>query len=133
MVHALCKAQDVDVPKAAIGAGMWATWKAGMARGTESRANNPAIENAILDLAHSDVVMDPVAAVKKVYTHFGREFTDEHAVLIDDFIRNNPAAARIGKHRHSPEEYGLSVDEIRSGLADYYQRYGDYCKPPARL
>lgn len=130
MVHALCKAQDVDVPKAFIGAGMWKTWKEGMGRGTESRSKDPKIENAILDLAHKDVVLDPVGAVKKIYDHFDRPFSDEHAKAIDKFINDNPAAKRIGKHKHSPEEYGLDVNEIREGLTDYYARFGDYCKRP---
>ena len=130
MVHALCKAQDVDVPKAAIGAGMWKTWKAGVGRGTASRNSSPRVENAILDLAHRDVVLDPVGAVKKIYDHFGRTFTAEHAAAIDKFINDNPAAKRIGKHKHSPEEYGLDVKAIREGLADYYARFGQYCKRP---
>jgi len=130
MVHALTKAQDVDVNKVDVGPGMWKTWKAGMTRGTQSRANHPHVENAILDLAHRDVVLDPVGAVRKVYAHFGRQFTDEHARLIADFIHNSPAAARIGKHKHSPAEYGLDADEIRRELADYYERFGHLCKRP---
>lgn len=130
MVHALTKAQDLDVPKAAIGAGMWKTWRAGMARGTQSRASHSHIENAILDLSHRDVVLDPVAAVRRIYDHFGREFCAEHARLIDEFIRNNPAAKRIGKHKHSPEEYGLDAGEIRRELASYYERFGHLCKRP---
>jgi hypothetical protein len=130
MIHALIKAQGLSVPKENVGAMMWNTWQVGMGRGTRSRNDDPRIENAILDLAHRDVVRDPVAAVRKIYDHFGREFSEEHARLIDDFIHNNPAASRIGKHKHSPEEYGLDVGEIREKLAGYYDRFGDFCKRP---
>lgn len=127
MVHALIKSQGVDVPKEVVGMAQWTTWTVGLATGTSSRENSPVVENAILDLAHRDIVTDPVGAIRKVYDQFGREFTTEHAERIDEFIHNNPAASRIGKHKHSPEEYGLSADEIHNKLADYYRRFGKYC------
>lgn len=130
MVHALIKAQDIDVSKPFVGENQWATWKVGLAEGTRSRKEHAHIENAILDMAHADVVKDPVAAVRKIYDHFDREFTAEHAERINDFIANNPAASRIGKHKHSPEEYGLDADIIRAELAEYYQEYGKYCQKP---
>jgi Sulfotransferase family len=127
MVHALIKAQGVAITKEQVGHAQWDTWKLGLAAGTRTRANTPKVENAIVDMAHKDVVLDPVAAVRGIYEHFDREFSPEHAARIDDFIHHNPAASRIGKHRHSPEEYGLDPDEIRADLAGYYQRFGDYC------
>jgi hypothetical protein len=128
MVHALIKAQGVDVSKAEVGASQWATWQAGLAAGTQSRNQHSHIENAILDMAHSNVVRDPVAAVRTIYQHFGRVFSAEHASLIKEFIAHNPAASRIGKHKHTPQQYGLDADTIRQQLATYYQRFGEYCK-----
>jgi len=130
MVHALIKANGSNVPKETIGAGQWALWRVGLSKGTQSRRDNPAIESAVLDIAHRDVVKDPVAAVRKVYEHFNRDFSEQHAALISDFIANHPAASRIGKHKHSPEEYGLNTEEIRKHLGDYYSQYGDYCAKP---
>jgi hypothetical protein len=130
MVHALIKANGANIPKDIIGAGQWELWRAGLSKGTQSRRDNPDIENAVLDIAHRDVVNDPVAAVRKVYEHFGRDFSEQHATLISDFIANHPAASRIGKHKHSPEEYGLNAEKIRENLGDYYSQYGQYCAKP---
>jgi hypothetical protein len=130
MVHALIKAQGVDITKAQVGSEQWKTWRAGLAAGTGTRTANPVVEKAILDMAHRDVVRDPVAAVRTIYEHFERDFTPAHAAAIDDFVRNNPAASRIGKHKHSPEEYGLDREVIRAELAGYYQRFGDFCARP---
>jgi hypothetical protein len=127
MVHALIKAQGVEVTREQVGHDQWETWRQGLAAGTGTRQSNPMVEKAILDIAHSEVVRDPVAAVKKIYRHFGRQFSPVHAARIDEFILNNPAASRIGKHKHSPEQYGLDRAVIRSELAQYYQRFGDYC------
>lgn len=127
MVHALIKAQGVDVTREQVGRDQWETWRLGLAAGTGSRLDNPAVEKAIIDMAHSEVVKDPVAAVRKIYRHFEREFSPTHAARIDEFIRSNPAASRIGKHRHSPEEYGLDPAVIRAELAPYYRRFGNFC------
>ncbi len=134
MVHALIKAQGVAITKAQVGQAQWETWRLGMAAGTRTRAASSVVEKSILDMAHRDVVENPVAAVRTIYERFEREFSPAHAARIDDFVRSNPAATRIGKHRHSPEEYGLDRVTIRAELTDYYQRFGDYCasaEPPA--
>lgn len=108
----------------AIGRSVLDTWSAAMARATEARSSRPDIEGRILDLAHAEIVADPVAAVESIYARFELPLSDEHRLRIGTFLAGNPAASRLGKHKHSPEQFGIDPDEVRERLAVYYERYG---------
>jgi hypothetical protein len=112
-----------DKDKVAIGRDVVDTWIAGMTRGLAARSD-PAIEARIIDLAHKDVVANPKAAIQRIYDKFGLKFSDAHKAGIDRFLADNPAAKRMGKHKHSPQEYGIDVDEVRVRMKDYYDRFG---------
>ncbi len=119
-----------DKDKAAIGRDVVETWIAGMNRGLAAR-NDPAIEGRIIDLAHKDVVADPMGAVQRIYDKFGLTFSAEHQTRITRFLAENPAAKRMGKHRHSPEEYSIDIAEVRTRMANYYDRFGHLLGKPA--
>jgi Sulfotransferase family len=118
-----------DKDKHAIGRDVVETWIAGMNRGLAARAN-PAVEARIIDLAHKDVVADPQAAIARVYDRFGLTFSDAHKAKIAGFLSENPAAKRMGKHKHSPEDYGIDLSEVRGRLSDYYARFGHLLGKP---
>jgi hypothetical protein len=101
-----------------------------MNRGLAARGD-PAIEGRIIDLAHKDVVADPMGAVQRIYGKFSLTFSDVHKARIARFLTENPAAKRMGKHKHSPEEYGIDNAEVRTRMADYYDRFGDLLGRPA--
>lgn len=119
-----------DKDKAAIGRDVVDTWIAGMNRALAARSD-PAIEGRIIDLAHKDVVADPLGAVQRIHDRFGLPFSREHQVRIGRFLAENPAAKRMGKHRHSPEQYGIDIAEVRERMADYYDRFGELLGRPA--
>jgi hypothetical protein len=106
------------------------TWCEAMARATRVRAENPAIEAKILDIAHRDMVLNPVASVRRIYERFDRPFTPEYEALIHKFLKENSNAARLGKHKHSPEKFGINPDEVHERLAGYYKRFGDFLQKP---
>lgn len=120
-----------DKDKAAIGRDVVETWIAGMNRALAARAD-PAIEARIIDLAHKDVVANPKAAIGSIYDKFGLNFSDRHAARIDTFLGENPAAKRMGKHKHTPEQYGIDIAEVRSRMADYYARFGHLLGRPEK-
>jgi hypothetical protein len=95
-----------------------------MARATQARVSDPAIEGRIIDLAHRDIVADPMATIGRIYDRFDLPFTDRHRARIAAFLTDNPAASRLGKHRHSPDQFGIDPGEVHERLAGYYARYG---------
>ena len=119
-----------DKDKAAIGRDVVDTWIAGMNRALSARAD-PRIDERIIDLAHKDVVADPKGTIRRIYDRFGLRFSDEHGARIDRFLADNPAAKRMGKHKHTPEQYGIVVAEVRTRMADYYDRFGHLLGRPS--
>jgi Sulfotransferase family len=119
-----------DKDKTAIGRDVVETWIAAMNRGLAARAD-PAIEARIIDLAHKDVVADPKAAIQRIYDKFGLRFSEAHKARIDQFLTDNPAAKRMGKHKHSPEQYGINLNEVSTRMKDYYDRFGHLLGRPA--
>jgi len=119
-----------DKDKAAIGRDVVETWIAGMNRALDAR-RDPAIERRIIDLAHRDVVADPLGAIARIHGRFDLPFSQEHQTRITRFLTENPAAKRIGKHRHSPEQYGIDTAQLRRRMADYYDGFGDLLEKPA--
>ena len=112
-----------DKDKTAIGRDVVETWISGMNRALAARSD-PAIESRIIDLAHKDVVADPKGVVQRIYDKFGLQFSAQHRANIDKFLIENPAAKRMGKHKHSPEEYGIDIAEVHERMSDYYDRFG---------
>jgi Sulfotransferase family len=107
-----------------IGRSVFEIWSAAMARGTAARDNDPTLEARIIDMAHMDVIADPKESIRRIYDHFGLTFSDEHIARIDSFLAENPAAKRMGKHKHSPEQFGIKVEHVHERLSDYYARFG---------
>jgi hypothetical protein len=118
-----------DKDKAAIGRDVVDTWISGMNRALAARAD-PAIESRIIDLAHKDVVADPMGAIRRIHTRFGLDFSEAHQLRIERFLADNSAAKRIGRHQHSPEQYGIDVAEVRVRMKDYYDRFGSLLGRP---
>lgn len=130
MIAGFLAAVGGDKDKHAIGFDVVETWIAAMNRALAARQADSALEGRIIDLAHKDVVADPKAAIERIYDRFGLRFSTEHAARIDRFLLDNPAARRLGRHRHSPEEYGINVDEVRRRMAPYYARFEGLLKRP---
>lgn len=124
MVAAMQSAVGGGQDKKAIGRSVMELWSAAVARATRLRAEHPELEARIIDMAHRDVVADPAGAVRRVYERFGLPFTPELDERIASFLRENPSASRLGKHKHSPEEFGIDRAEVHERLAGYYARFG---------
>jgi hypothetical protein len=130
MVAGLQKAAGGGKDLPAIGRSVFEMWSAAMARATRVRRENPAIEARIIDMAHRDVVHDPVGAVRRVYERFDIPFSGDLEARIDTFLAENPSASRLGKHRHSPEQFGIDRDEVHERLSEYYDRFGHLLAKP---
>jgi hypothetical protein len=114
----------------AVGRNVVDTWTEAMARATRARLENPAIESSVIDIAHHDVVHDPIGSVRRIYARFGRPFTPDLEQRITRFLATNPSASRLGKHRHNPQQFGINPAEIHARLADYYRRFGHLLAKP---
>ena len=132
MIAGFLAAFGADKDKKAIGRGVLDMWSTGLARGTKARLDHPDIENRIIDLGHAEIVADPMGAIQRIYDRFGLAFTDEHRARITRFRAESASASRLGRHKHSPAEYGIDPDEVHERLADYYERFGRFLTPAGK-
>ncbi len=116
--------------KRSVGRSVIDMWSEAMVRATRVRERISKIEARIIDIAHRDVVHDPIGVIRLIYDRFGLSFTEEQERRITTFLADNPSASRMGKHRHSAEDYGIDPDEVHERLADYYRRFGHLLAKP---
>lgn len=64
------------------------------------------------DIRYDQIVSDPVGVVRRIYDHAGMSFSAEVEGRIERYVAAHPQH-KGGVHRYSPEQYGLSLDEIR--------------------
>jgi hypothetical protein len=98
-------------------------WHDGQKASMAWRKANPQVK--VLDLRFKDIVADPVAAVRQVYTHAAMDFTPEAAQAVRDWWAANPSD-KHGQHKYELADYGLTREQVEHVYADYIATYGDY-------
>jgi hypothetical protein len=93
----------------------------GLRRGREAR--EAAEPGRVFDLKYEDLMADPLGAVRRIYDHFGYQFTDELVRRAKAWKESNPQH-KHGKHRYDLEQFGLDRREIDRLLGPYCEEYG---------
>ncbi len=93
----------------------------GMEHAIEQRARIG--EDRFFDVHHRDLVGDPRGTIRRIYAWLDLELTPPVEQTIFDWQEENRMGAQ-GTHRYTAEQYGLSVDKIRSDY-DFYIRHFD--------
>jgi hypothetical protein len=77
----------------------------------------------ICDVEYEEISRDPIAAVGRIYDHFGwslsREAEQRMRVLVASHAQRQP-----GNHRYHLSQFGFSEEEVLSAFALYCQRFG---------
>lgn len=95
-------------------------WVEGISRGLAARA---AIgEDRFIDLRNDDVVNRPIATFERLYEFLGMPFEAPLRARIEGYNEANAPGA-FGKHKYSPEDFGLTSDGIRAAFAEYVERF----------
>lgn len=74
------------------------------------------------DVRFTDLMDEPVEAIRAAYTQIGRELTDEHAGAITDYLQAKPRG-KHGSHTYTAEEWGFDADELRRSMALYLDTF----------
>lgn len=80
-------------------------------------------EHRFLDVHHRDLVADAHGTVRRIYDWLDLELRPEVEATITDWQDANRPGA-YGTHRYTAEQYGLTVDQIRSDY-DFYISHFD--------
>ena len=66
---------------------------------------------------------EPVATIEKLYGRMERPFLGEHADAIRRYLAEKPKG-KFGKHRYTPEEWGIDPAAFRERMRPYTDHYG---------
>jgi Sulfotransferase family len=103
-----------------------AEWTVILARGLEKamqvRAAGAVRDDQFFDMQFSEFIADEIAMVRRIYTHFDREFTPEAESRMRRFLAANPKD-KHGAHRYTLAQSGLDVATERRRYAAYQERY----------
>ena len=80
-------------------------------------------DDQIIDSHFSDLMSDPIAAIRKIYDAAGLDWPAGHDDRITGYLRDKPKG-KHGAHAYSLEEYGLDATMVDAVYADYVEYYG---------
>jgi len=84
------------------------------------------------DIYYEDLVENPIAEVRKIYTHFGLEWTGDIRHIMGETNEVN-FQYKYGRHTYRLEDFGLSEQQIRIDFSEYYEKYFDPSVADKRL
>jgi hypothetical protein len=76
----------------------------------------------VCDLPYRDIRRDPIAAVQRVYDHFGWNLSASSEKQMRRVLAHQPRD-QVGFHRYDPAEFGLEADEMAALFANYCDRF----------
>ena len=78
--------------------------------------------NRICDLEYDQICRDPIAAVGRIYNHFGWSLSQETERRMRAVVASQ-AQRQSGNHRYHLSQFGSSAEEVLSAFAPYCQRF----------
>ncbi|MEM7138044.1 MAG: sulfotransferase [Myxococcota bacterium] len=75
------------------------------------------------DIHMSEIVADPINAVRRMYARFDHPLTDEVASKMAEFIAQNPRDKQ-GSHAYSAKDFGIDPARDRGLFQDYITYFG---------
>jgi hypothetical protein len=81
--------------------------------------------NRICDIEYGELCRDPIAAVERIYHHFGWSFPSETRRRMHAFVAGS-ARWQAGNHRYDLSQFGFSANEVLDAFSSYCGRFGSY-------
>ena len=76
----------------------------------------------VCDLPYADIKRDPIAAVRRVYAHFGWPLSDDAEARMRAVLDAQPPD-QVSFHRYEPSQFGLQSGEMANLFASYCDRF----------
>ena len=91
-------------------------------RAIADRAGGRLPDDRFFDLPYADLLADSAGAIGAAYERFGWTVPAALPGAVRAYLAAKPKAAK-GRHRYSPEAFGLTAARIRDEFADYIDRF----------
>ena len=115
------RTDDVDVDRAA--QHVQAVFAAGLNGSVDLRTSGAVPAERFVDVHFTELMGDPVSTMSAVYARMGRDFTDDHAAAVLDYLAHKPKG-KFGVHRYQPEDWGFTAESLREAMAPYIDHFG---------
>ena len=76
----------------------------------------------VFDMPYPELIADPVRAVERIHEQFALPFDEVSRAAVQSWLRDRPQH-HFGEHTYSPEELGLSAEQIRARFSAYTERF----------
>jgi Sulfotransferase family len=80
-------------------------------------------DELFFDVHHRELIADPMGTVRQVYEFLGLELQPSVEQVIAEWQEANQSGAH-GTHHYTAEQFGLTVDQIRSDYDFYIRHFG---------
>jgi hypothetical protein len=105
-------------------------WAASCAKGMKKtmafRDSGKVSESSFFDVSYNESMKDPIDMVRRIYSHFGLEFTSVVEQRMAEFLAGNPKD-KLGAHRYTLQQFGLDPIELKERYGFYIDRFGVEC------
>lgn len=85
------------------------------------------VTEGVLDVSYAEMMVDPIAQVKRIYEHFGYTYTPAFERRMHKYMKENQRH-KFGKHRYTLAQYGLTEEIIERDFANYLEYFADFLK-----
>ena len=114
------RTDDVDVDRAA--RHVQAVFAAGLNGSVDLRTSGAVPAERFVDVHFAELISDPVSTLSAAYARMGRDFTDDHAAAVLDYLAHKPKG-KFGVHRYQPEDWGFTAESLREAMAHYIDHF----------
>jgi hypothetical protein len=101
----------------------WTTMQEIALRRALSSRDRMNVDKQICDVSYYEMMRDPAGTVQRIYAHFGMSFDDGVRDGVLGWLEANPQD-KFGRHKYTPEMFGLSGQGLRERFAFYTDRFG---------
>jgi hypothetical protein len=115
------RSDAVDV--AALAAAMEVTYKMFLEGTIQARHDGQIPESQIIDSHFTELMSDPVTALRGIYDQLQLEWPDDHDQVIKTYLVNKPKD-KHGVHVYSLPDVGLDRESVRNSFERYINHYG---------
>ena len=91
-------------------------------RAMAARDRIPDASSRFTDVGFREAVSDPIAQIERIYRRAGIELTDDARAAMSAWLAKH-AEEKLGTHRYTAAQFGLTDEQIRAEFADYIARF----------
>src|SRR5262245_2775299 len=114
-------AEPLDLEE--IGREVVQSWSEGLEHGMHVRHAHPDGAKRFFDVRYQQLLADPIATIRQIYTHFGLPLTAVAEERMRSHLNDNPQH-KHGRHAYDLKAFGLDADSLDRQFESYREFFG---------